>query len=74
MLGAKKHLEQHDLWDVAPQHDTLRLFKRYERAMKQTARTEKFPHVRTFSAGAADMHACAHGDLRLKWPRLTGDL
>ena len=45
-LGARKHLEQEDLWDVAPQHQAAHLFQQYSAAMRKTARPERFPHVR----------------------------
>ena len=48
-LGARKHLEQEDLWDIAPHHQAARLLEQYFAAMHKTARPERFPHVRTAS-------------------------
>ena len=48
-LGARKHLEREDLWDVAPLHQAARLFQQYSAAMHKTARPERFPHVRICS-------------------------
>ena len=45
-LGARKLLEQEELWDVAPRHQAACLFQQYSAAMQMTARPERFPHVR----------------------------
>ena len=47
-LGARKHLEQDDLWDVAPRHRAAHLSEQYSAAMRKTARPERFPHVRIY--------------------------
>jgi hypothetical protein len=45
-LGARKHLEQQDLWDVAPQHRTSYIYERFERTLRATTNPKRFPHVR----------------------------
>ena len=44
-LGSRKHLEQEDLRDVAPQREASGVYKRYEKAMKRTARPHMSSHM-----------------------------
>jgi hypothetical protein len=48
-LGYTKALEDTDLWDLAPRHETAHVYSKYEAQLQKTA-SDKYPHGSVWSA------------------------